>query len=644
MVEARQDSVKFMRNSLHEKVPTRTPPKKRDPVGSLDGILGEPGERKSPVGEQANIQNKGRQTSRSDHRRAGIKIDAVNVTGFRALDNVCMSLEPGTTVLVGENNTGKSAFLEALATAMGERQPVLDDLRIDPQGNQLKDFTVDILLVPTNGDSFSNEMTPLFGNAVRREGSREFIAIRTICSIGADRSTLERRRCFIEGWYGCHTPSGAKITEVTEERLTDRHLSLISFTLLHANRDLVTEMRRISSRWGRLLAQRDLPPDTLTRVENYLSEVSEHIVSNSPLLSRLCDRLNDVQEAIPTVGELELQPIPGRLDDLTKATDILVASPGGPTLPLRMQGLGSRSLAEMMVYQAFAAELPGLAEPFSPHILSCFEEPEANLHPQAQLAVMRLIDQMPGQRIVTTHSPQIASEADPKQIRLLRSSNASITVSQPMNLNQEEMISLRRLAERPHGQVLFSRLVIIGDGASERAALPVFARQHWGTNPEGKGVTFVDPLSLGQSPLLIALLEELGIPWLVFADGDQGGRDALKAIGRRIGRRVTKRSNEVVMLPEGQRYLISQGLQPAIEEAIARQYGRAALSTFRQSAVDRNLDQDELVLKFLEIKKGTYGASIAEAIVEALHQKGQPMPDRIAELLRRADHILGLDS
>ena len=38
---------------------------------------------------------------------------------------------------------------------MGERQPVPDDLRIDLQGNQVKDFTVDILLVPRNGDSLA---------------------------------------------------------------------------------------------------------------------------------------------------------------------------------------------------------------------------------------------------------------------------------------------------------------------------------------------------------------------------------------------------------------------------------------------------------------------------------------------------------
>ena len=32
-------------------------------------------------------------------------------------------------------------------------------------------------------------------------------------------------------------------------------------------------------------------------------------------------------------------------------------------------------------------------------------------------------------------------------------------------------------------------------GPTERAALPVFAWRHWGINPEGRGVTFVGPLS-----------------------------------------------------------------------------------------------------------------------------------------------------
>ena len=450
---------------------------------------------------------------------AGIRIAAVRVVDFRALRDVCVPLDPGTTVLVGENNTGKSTFLEALATAMGVRAAVPDDMHIDAEGRQSQSFCIDLLLLPQEGNHFSEHLAPLLADAIRQDHTRqdtpEFVAVRTVGTLGTDRSLVERRRCFIDGWTGCDGGTGTEVVEIPGIWVTERHLALISFTLLQAGRDLVAEMRRRSSRWGRLLSQRDLTPDMENTIESRLRDLGELVLENSPLLGRLRDRLDEAQEAMPTVEHVELEPLPSRIDDLTRATDVLVRGPKGPRLPIRMQGLGSRSLAELMVYRAFAEELVGTDEPYSPHAVACFEEPEAHLHPQAQLALMSILDQMSGQRIVTTHSPQIASEADIRRVRLFRSSGADIKVSMSRSLTDEELIKLRRLAERPLGQVLFARLVIIGDGATERAALPIFARAHWGIDPEGKGVSFVDPLSLGQAPPLIGLLDELGIPWLV---------------------------------------------------------------------------------------------------------------------------------
>ena len=475
------------------------------------------------------------------------------------------------------------------------------------------------------------------------------MAIRTVGSLGADRSTVDRRRCFIAGWSGCDTGTGAEVVEIQGAPVTERHLALISFTLLQADRDLVAEMRRRTSRWGRLLAQRDLAHEIESEVEEQLRDLGDFVLDNSPVLGRLRDHLDEVQEAMPTVEHVELEPLPSRIDDLTRATDILVTAPNGPRLPLRMQGLGSRSLAELMVYRAFAAELSGTDEPYEPHVLACFEEPEAHLHPQAQLAVMSIIDEMRGQRIVTTHSPQIAAEADIRKVRLFRSSDDGSTVSESHSVSEEEVIKLRRLAERPHGQVLFSRLVIVGDGATERAALPVFAREHWGIDPEGMGVSFVDPLSLGQAAPLIGLLDDLGIPWLALVDGDQGGRDALKTIKNRLRRSMTSISDRVVRLPEGEdleHYLVDQGFQRAIKRGIADLYGESALTDFSRSAEKGALDDDELLIEFLRSsnKKGTYGAAVAAAIVSTQNEMGKPViPERIAELLKRADRILGVD-
>ena len=580
----------------------------------------------------------------ADNARPSVKmrIGAVRVTGFRALRDVCVTLDPHITVLVGENNTGKSAFLEALATAIGQRRPVLDDLYIDAQGNQHEEFHVDLLLIPTNADSFEERLEFLFGSSIRRDGNRSYVAIRTTGSVGADRSNIDRKRCFIDGWSGCENTDNTEVVEISGEQVTERHLSTISFALLEASRDLVSEMQKRSSRWGRLLAQRDLDPEIVDEIEEQLQEIGNSILNKSPLLGRLVTGLDDVQQTMPTIGRVEIEPLPSRIDDLTRATDVIINTPEGPKLPLRMQGLGSRSLAEMMVYRVFADELSGIDESYTPHLLACFEEPETHLHPHAQHAVMNIIANMEGQCIVTTHSPQIASEVDFRQIRLFRYSSSGIEVRCSDSLKGDKLIKARRMIEKSQGQILFARLAIIVEGTTEYASLPVFAQAYWGRSPESKGVTFIDAGSLAGANTLIKILEDLSIPWLVFVDGDEQGHKALRTIGNIVGRDITQGSQEVVMLPRDMNYedyLISEGLQEPIKQGIQHLYGAGAWA--KHSRNNPQMSEGQLIKKFLNKRKGSYGSSIAEAILDTLDEQGVPyIPERVLELLRRADRIL----
>lgn len=575
---------------------------------------------------------------------ANIRLECVRVEGFRTLSEVCTVLEAGTTVLVGENNTGKSAFLAALATAFGSRRAVPDDLHVDATGTVTDRFSVDVSIVPRAGARFEPAVATLFGGAVRRDAAgRDVVAMRTIGSLGADRISIETRRVFIEGWSSCDdTPGG----EIASQRLTERHLALVAFALLDADRDLVEQLRLRHSPWAQLLAQLDLPVAVIRDIEAALSGVGEKVVNESVVLKRLRDQLTELQKALATIATVRLEPVPVRIDELARAIDVVMAAPGSPELPLRQQGLGSRSLAELLVFRAFAATLTGLGEALRPQSVSCFEEPEAHLHPQAQVAITRLIDGMPGQRIITTHSPQLASEVNLTSVRLFRRSGRGVEVLRPSSLSDEDLVKVRRLVERPYGQVLFARLVIIPDGATERGALPVFARAYWnGTELEGKCVTMVDPESLANAHALVKLLEDLGIPWLLLADGDTAAKKALTRIGECVGRPLDATSPEVVMLPDGQSfesYLLHQGLGPQIEQAISDLYGPTALSDFRSHGGNSSLEEDALLLKFLKAKKGSYGQSVAEAIVATNDATGSPtIPAKLRELFERADQLLG---
>ena len=173
----------------------------------------------------------------------------------------------------------------------------------------------------------------------------------------------------------------------------------------------------------------------------------------------------------------------------------------------------------------------------------------------------------------------------------------------------------------------------------------MFAQAYWGAEPESLGVTFVDPGSLGAANFLIKALEDLGIPWLVLVDGDAGGESALRAIGNQLDRTVDRDSREVVMLPAGadlERYLIDDGFQAGIKRGIADLYGAEALAKFSRRREHESPSEDEILEKFLDKNKGTYGAAVAEAIVTTPNQYGEPtIPEWIVELLNRADRILG---
>lgn len=382
-------------------------------------------------------------------------------------------------------------------------------------------------------------------------------------------------------------------------------------------------MQKRSSRWGRLLAQRDLDSEIVDEIEEQLQEIGNSILNKSPLLGRLVTGLDDVQQTMPTIGRVEIETLPSRIDDLTRATDVIINTPEGPKLPLRMQGLGSRSLAEMMVYRVFADELSGIDESYTPHLLACFEELETHLHPHAQHAVMNIIANMEGQCIVTTHSPQIASEVDFRQIRLFRYSSSGIEVRCSDSLKGEKLIKARRMIEKSQGQTLFARLAIIVEGTTEYASLPVFAQAYWGRSPESRGVTFIDAGSLAGANTLIKILEDLGIPWLVFGDGDEKGHEALDTIGKIIGKPLTRDSQEVVILPcemNYEDYLISEGLQEPIKQGIQHLYGAGAWA--KHSRNNPQMSEDQLIKKFLNKRKGSYGSSIAEAILDTLDEQG----------------------
>jgi putative ATP-dependent endonuclease of OLD family len=593
-----------------------------------------------------------------------MRLAAARVQDFRGITDICISFDD-MTVLVGENNVGKSSLLAALEVALTSSRPTDDDLRVDAAGSRASEFVVDLRLEPGTGDEFEEAAAVRLGDAVRLPATgKQFVVLRCRGRGGVDGSELTKELRFLADW-SCDRAVAATVTELRPA--TRGQLSLLSFFLLDARRDMLDELRLRRSYWGRLLADVGINDADRAALEAQLLTLGSEVVRKSTVLSELHKGLARIQDALGTaVQQVALEAVPSRLEELAKAVDVLLQAPGSAALPLRVQGMGARSLAVVMVFQAFTQMRLGQGQDVAPMPLAAFEEPEAHLHPHPQRAMFKLIEALPGQKIVSTHSPYITQVADLFAIRSLTRSAGVITCAQvPVSrsdgsplFDDEGKDKARRFVQQNNGEVLFARCVILYEGETEDGALPVFARSRWGAEPATHGVSIVSTSGVGNLKHFIPVLEHLSVPWLALTDGDTAADKAVAAVEHQLERSLL--ATEVFRMPAGtdfEQYLLQAGYSQQLQAGISAVHGTTALDDWRNLMHGQNKNKMEvrdyqssgwenrLIEDYckMHMKTPRGGGGIATAIADAVAVGTQPsLPDPILRMLEQAETIIGL--
>ena len=567
---------------------------------------------------------------------SGISIRRVAIRNFRCIDDLQLELEPETTYLVGENNAGKTSILLALWSALGNRRPLDDDLRRTSNDSADDEAVVDVFLVPSSGQQFSTELRQRLVH-VQRDPSTgtEVVGIRSVFQPSRESTVLSTRRTFLQ-------PGVAGVwTSVPAPRMPQELMTRLEAHLLDASRDLVDERGNRTSIWGRVLAdlqieqhpERGAGRDAL---EQELADLARRVRDSSPVLRTLQSDLRGIAEAQASVGHVEVQPLPPRLEELARTAEVVLHQPEQPVLPLRLHGLGSRSLATMLVFHTLARLRLGADRGFQPQLLTLLEEPEAHLHPQAVFALRHLLDRLPGQRIVSTHSSQLVADAHPRSVRLIRRSANAIKVLGLPPDTAKRVAQFRRFVERPFGEIIFARAIVICDGSTERYVLPALLYGHFQRNPAGLGVSFVDCESMNKphTSSIIQAAHDLELPWLAFTDHDPAGHFALRNITHPATREpLTPSSDEVVMSGRRQveQLLIDAGYTEEIEY-VAHEEGLQMDVGARRH------------LKFLTANKPWAAEQVAIRAVQAGIGFFEPLPEPVVALARKLENLPGIAS
>ncbi|MEQ1734957.1 MAG: AAA family ATPase [Rhodoglobus sp.] len=559
-----------------------------------------------------------------------VRLLRYRVRDYRGIADVTLELGD-TTVLMGENNVGKSALLEALGVALGA-PATTSDLRILANGTTPSGFVIDLELAPWAGAMFGVDVIDLLGAMVRVVAvNQQRYFIRVTGTPDATLRVVELKRVFVDSWNAPN--SGATLPLTSDQR------GALWFSLLDARRDLVEELRQRGSPWAKLLRRLQLSATDRAQFESSLATLSANIASALPSAANLAAVVSTLQSVLGgQVTSSRLALLPSSLDDVWKTTDLLIAAANQPELSIGRQGLGARSLSSLLAFRAWLeVEWTGSAEaPLL--VLTGFEEPEAHLHPQAQRAVFDEIGRVAGQKIISTHSPYFAAVAPLDSLRVLRrrttpTIRSAQGISQAPGVDAAVLANIHRFCLQRNGDMLFARLVLLCEGDTDSGVLPSLARTWWGCQPEERGIAIVPMDSAFNGSTFARFLTALGIHWVMMLDGDPAGAQACAAIGA-IAELVPELPN-VLLLSHGTH-------QVDLETLIARSAPLAVARTFGTNAAHAaaiaNETEAELVARLYSVK-GVLSRRLGQELAAEWPSRAH-FPSGLADIFHRADHQL----
>ncbi|MEQ1122841.1 ATP-dependent nuclease [Acinetobacter seifertii] len=156
--------------------------------------------------------------------------------------------------------------------------------------------------------------------------------------------------------------------------------------------------------------------------------------------------------------------------------------------------------------------------------LGLVEELEAHLHPQAQMQVIQALQkQKQIQLILTTHSPNLASKVKLENI-ILCSKNYAYPLGKSYTLlDEENYIFLEKFLDTTKSNLFFAKGIIFVEGWAEEILIPSFAKAI-GIDLTAKGISIVNIGGVGFQHYANIFLRRdfphLNIPVVIITDSD----------------------------------------------------------------------------------------------------------------------------
>jgi putative ATP-dependent endonuclease of OLD family len=544
-----------------------------------------------------------------------MKVKNLNVDGFRCLLGCEVKFEDDLTVIVGENDAGKSSLIECLKVVTQGRKVELDDfshgltkIKIsvgteDFKFDKIYDLNEGVivennLIASPTGEYIEKIVNWLnddidLDDGVEQEKVRQTAKIIGL-TVRANSNIANLKNSILEKFRGDTIEiTGASFPSFNNIQLDGRHFENISGFFKE-----VFLKEKQSEIWDeKINDEMTIEEFVKNKIDSYSTHI-EQSIRDTGVLGRMQLFLKDLTD-------VKIEPVYHKKDLNIDAKVKFIEH--GREISIDKKGDGTKRRITMALLE-YKKEQSLLEHDASTIYL--LDEPDTHLHVKAQIEFLETVKgfAMAGSQVIlTTHSPFIINSAKPKQLRLLENINNHSKIK---CIKSDTDSKILRALGIENTYLFFSKHIIIVEGETEEQFIPAYFIRKFDQTLSSSLVKIINCKGISNIPGFAKALLEIHNPENIHLLFDNDASPELTDLISRL------------QIPDNQKYIVGE---KEFEDAFSDQALHSAWSSYLISC-NKDIPETWSVesINNLRVRCSTNGEKFSKEI-RSLNQGGKKM-------------------